>query len=281
MEPRIVYLDTNVYDRICKSGILLQDALFAMQSAIDEGLISIPISAHVLEEIASAIESAPHAVGPQLALVARLADRTRILCDPRTMLEQDVMRYAKGRKSLSPFTTNTQARDAVVHLLDQDCPSSKLLQIADDCRRSKEFFNRTMAQAKERNLELLETWSGDLPTFAEFWHVAAPRLAEDMAQQMGVLAECKRRGILRVLELRSVRLRIGMLASLDYAQNMEGCKPKAGDSRDTLHAVCASAADVFVTEDRHYAKLLRRIPEAGFRVLSLSEFAAELRLLTL
>ena len=50
-----------------------------------------------------------------------------------------------------------------------------------------------------------------------------------------------------------------------------------GDSRDQLHAIAASAARVFVTDDPQFARLLKRVPVNAFAVLSLPEFIASIR----
>jgi hypothetical protein len=70
--------------------------------------------------------------------------------------------------------------------------------------------------------------------------------------------EVRVRGIDRLLNVRPVRLAAGAAASLAYAQTYEGRGAKRGDGGDLLHAVLASAADRFVTDDENFAALLAR-----------------------
>jgi hypothetical protein len=51
---------------------------------------------------------------------------------------------------------------------------------------------------------------------------------------------------------------------------------KSGDSRDILHAILGSIADVFVTDDGDLRRILNRVPVAGFRAVSLGETLAML-----
>jgi hypothetical protein len=60
--------------------------------------------------------------------------------------------------------------------------------------------------------------------------------------------------------------------SLAYAETFEGHAPDMGDSRDQQHAVLASAADVFVTQDPKLLILGARIPGTGLRVMGLRSF---------
>lgn len=45
--------------------------------------------------------------------------------------------------------------------------------------------------------------------------------------------------------------------------------PKPGDSRDILHAIVGSYADVFVTEDGEFRRMLNRVPVTGFQAVNL------------
>lgn len=281
MACRTVYFDTNVYDHIHKRQPMLGSDLTRLQLAVDRGTISIPVSPHVLEEIIAAVNGAYEVVGPELALVRRLTDRTKILADPKTMLEQDVRRYARGRRPAPPFTTDPKAQEFVHWLLDCDLRSSDLLEATEMFRRQKEAFREDMENAKRRNRKLMRDPKArsNIANFDNYWDFAALWLAKSMAEQMGLLPECTRRGGQGLLQIRSVRLRIGILALLYYVQNIEGLSPRAGDSRDALHAVCASPADTFVTDDKRFAKLLKRIPMDNFQVLNLDEFLTQIRLM--
>lgn len=63
-----------------------------------------------------------------------------------------------------------------------------------------------------------------------------------------------------------------MNLSLIYSHHFEGRNPLSGDSRDILHAIAASSADIFVTNDRGLEAVLARIPADGFQVMNLQAF---------
>ena len=62
---------------------------------------------------------------------------------------------------------------------------------------------------------------------------------------------------------------LGVYLAFIYSLRFEGNTPKIGDSRDIYHAVCASATDALLTQDRRFRRLLARVPVVGFEVLDL------------
>jgi len=92
----------------------------------------------------------------------------------------------------------------------------------------------------------------------------------------GVLSEAKRRGLDGLLKVKSVGLAVGANLSLMYAHQFENRVPKSGDSRDILHAIIGSNADVFVTDDGELRRVLNRVPVDGFHAVSLEEILAML-----
>ena len=117
-------------------------------------------------------------------------------------------------------------------------------------------------------------------TFEQYWREAAIRAAEDAAQRVGVLDECRARGIEGLLEIPSVRMAVGSALSLIFAQAREKSAqaPRRQDSRDLQHAVmAASSATVFVTDDGKLLRTVKRVPMPRFDVVDLPEFLAQLR----
>ena len=109
-------------------------------------------------------------------------------------------------------------------------------------------------------------------------------MAEGYAERSGQLSACRARGIEGLLQLRSVRLSIGVSLALAYAQTYglerrpaERRKPQQGDSRDLQHALIASATRVFVTHDPKFARLFKYVPVSNFSVLTLPNFINSIR----
>jgi hypothetical protein len=85
------------------------------------------------------------------------------------------------------------------------------------------------------------------------------------------VAACRARGFNGLLDVRAMRLCVGALMSLIFAQivgdGSQSRQPKLGDAYDLWHAILASVADVFVTYDKRFSELLKRVP-IGFHVFS-------------
>jgi hypothetical protein len=77
-------------------------------------------------------------------------------------------------------------------------------------------------------------------------------------------------GLLNIL---SVQLATIVTLSLMYAQllnrGQQMAKPHAGDLADMRHAVIASSADVFVTNDERQFRRLSSVPTGKWRVIRL------------
>jgi hypothetical protein len=96
--------------------------------------------------------------------------------------------------------------------------------------------------------------------FAQYWREIAPALVEAYADKVGVRRLCNEAGIDRLLTCPSVGMMVGANASMIYSRVVEGRAAKRGDSRDQQHALMASAADVFVTDDGDLRYILQRVP---------------------
>jgi hypothetical protein len=70
---------------------------------------------------------------------------------------------------------------------------------------------------------------------------------------------------------------VGSSVALVYAQLVNGRSPWESDSRDMHHAVMASAADVFETDDERLRDDLCRVPDLPFEVRTLPELVARFR----
>jgi hypothetical protein len=92
---------------------------------------------------------------------------------------------------------------------------------------------------------------------------------------------CKKHGLEHMLNIKSVRIYAIYYCWLFYSHwlKTDGTpgKVKASEGGDFFHAVCASAADIFVTQEskNKYGNLpfiLSQVPISGFTVMNLDEF---------
>ena len=137
-------------------------------------------------------------------------------------------------------------------------------EILAGVRAQKERIQAGMNAGREKVIaELKSRYSSDelrALRFEDFFEGGALGWAEDYAVPTGVVDECRRRGLEGLLQVRAVRLVVGMTMSLIHSQVFEGRLPKFSDAYDLWHAIQASAADVFVTRDDRFFGHLTRNP---------------------
>lgn len=277
---KTAYFDTNVFDHIHKEIGVTGAGLLALRSAVRAGRISILLSVLNLEEVLSALASSPaHAIA-ELRLILGLADWQRLVKPPNLLLSDDICCYARGDDLPEPFITDPVVESYLRALLNpsqQDI--DELWPVVKETRQQKEDFVAGMREVNKKVLprvkEFLKKSQGWRPSFEDYWEGLAGEYAQEFAERAGVLNECQKRGIEGLLEARSVRVAVGVSLSYDYSQTFEGRTPKLGDSRDMHHAVLATAGDMFVTQDRPFARLLSRISIEGFRVVDIRDLLEE------
>lgn len=292
MKPQLVYIDTNVFDYIYKQSCLIAPDLKRLRRAISRGNISIVLSIINLEETVSALELCPNIVEGEIRLILSLADWNKVIKDTGEILTEDIECYAKGKVPASPFISDKEVLSSIRTLCNWRQPNiNDLLAVAQETRIHKENFIETMRELQTRTHRYYEKFrerlspieikrmDDDLRTFNVYWQITSLKFVAILARHAGVLNACRKRGMEGLLRIRSVLMCTGAHLSMFYAQHIETPhrRPKSGDSRDLLHAITASAADVFVTRDKQFASTLRRIPIQGFDVMDIKEFFTRLK----
>jgi hypothetical protein len=215
-------------------------------------------------------------------LVAKPADQ--LLCD-------DVVAYSKVQPS-SPWLENPRLAWVKKNLLD--------LRTLDVRQLRRKFAPEIdeIRRRRDRSASRLEQTISELSSdpfvlanretkFPEFYRLVSLHVAENFARgaeqyvdDRGLLDRCKERGIEGLLDIRSVRLATIVTLRLFHTQFLnEGrqtAKPRGSDLADIRHAVVASSADIFVTNDRRQFTCLSRVDTAGWRVICLKNLIAEL-----
>ena len=267
---KTVYFDTNVFDHIHKQIGVTEADLLAPRAAVKTGKIAILSSILNFEETLSILESSPSLSVTVLQLILELTDGQKLIKPPELLLPDAIRGYAKGETLSSPFLVNPGIQSNIKALVTSTQQNmNKLLTVVRETQKQKEDFRTAMKTAQDQAAPYVRRIKGQQPHFSDYWAKCAPKLAESLAERAGVLNACKEQGIEGLLEIRSVRLCVGANLSLIYAQDFEGRTPKMGDSRDLQHALLASAAEIFVTHDKQFARVLARIPITGFQVLDL------------
>src|SRR5262249_5536981 len=145
---------------------------------------------------------------------------------------------------------------------------------AYEAQQQKQHFKAQAIQARRQ--ERADRRGTQRQSFRAYWQENVNEVIESLAEHEGVLDACRRRGLQGMLAIRSIQMCVGMHLSYGYAQIVEpNTKIDEGDSRDIQHAIVASAADVFITHDKEFRKLLKRVPIEGFQVTGLRDFLGQ------
>ncbi len=232
--PIRVYFDHNVVDHAVKRHEITDGQVDQLRSIGKDGIFQLTLSITNLDEIIAGLQSRRPG-RPEQAI-----EQLRLI--------RDVIGFS--------------------HLLK---PPDQLLThaLVDFAYENDEALRR----AREQALRELE---GRRPKqhFIPYWRDVADGFAEGYAGHVGVWERCRERGMDRLLAVPCVAMAIGAAASMVYAKLVEGRATDRGDSRDQAHAIAASTADIFVSNDDEFRRLLKRVPMIAPAVMSLEEFLA-------
>jgi len=279
-----VYLDANIYNDIERAALPVDDVQ-DFQAAVVGGELVVRGSIVDLEESLGLWKEDRGTAQRRLYIFRELAGFDRLLNQPSDLLEGAIQAYAAGASMPSPLLPRRERLQLAAWLKRIAAGDVKLDRTVDEIlagvRAQKERIQAGMNAGREKVIaELKSRYSSDelrALRFEDFFEGGALGWAEDYAVPTGVVDECRRRGLEGLLQVRAVRLVVGMTMSLIHSQVFEGRLPKFSDAYDLWHAIQASAADVFVTRDDRFFGHLTRIPGVtGLRVVkSLREVLAE------
>ncbi len=280
------YFDRNVFQDLYEQrrGISAADVV-RLRSAIRHSEVDVTISITVLEETLAMWGTNPRRalaeVRATLDVVGQLrsAKRARVVKEAGDLLNDDIRAYAAGKPSPEPYVTHDLSR--LLHV-----PMSNygyLDEFIRDQQRQKESFHKFMDELRSSLISTSEpgkTSGIELAPdarrgFIEYFDEHAGEFARHLADRAGVLrlVEARMSGL---LDLRSARMAVGANLSLAYSELFGNRGSDIGDSRDIHHAICATAADAFVTNDGPLAVRLQRIPALPVQVFDLPTLLARI-----
>jgi hypothetical protein len=270
--PKIVYLDTNIFDHIKhkKRGVTREDEL-ALRKAIKLGKIVVPLSLLNFEEALSAWEKNPDEAINKIRLISDIGDWQKMLKPPDELLADDIRSYEKYNSAAVPFFEDPSLQHELRKLGNHTRINiNKLVEIIREVKNEKEQFKKTNEKLRIQLLEEVRNLT-DIPDFNDYWRRLALDFTRELIEKVRLTEQFKYRLIYELLEVRSIKLCVGYSLSFIYGQGFEKRIPNLGDSRDMKHAVLASAADIFVTHDGNLKEIMKRIPIENFEVCDLHE----------
>lgn len=260
---KIVYFDTNVFDRVTDT------AKQALRAAIDKGKISIPLSLINFEEVFCALEFYPEQAEKKFNIISEISKNQKVLKFPEDILFEDIRSFINSGVSTSPFY---RASFQKINIAELTNPKNRgeFQKIINKIKQEKTNFK--LENIKSRGEVLIKANKLDfIPTFEQYLDSLKYDFTRGLIEEVGVLKKYKYKNINALLEFRSIKLCIGWIVSYIYGQTFGKPKPDRGDSRDMKHAVLASASDIFVTHDGDLAELMKRIPIENFEVCDLHQ----------
>jgi len=270
---KIVYFDRNVVNRI-KTQLFTEDSNYLLlRNAVNEGRFIAPISGPLLEETLPILKTPSELKRvTEQQIITELFNWDWLVKFHSLLLDDDIRSYAKGEPLSFPFRSLALTPQEFFN------PTGKMrrdfLQIIDETQQLKE---RQFLDLKESRRVYQERFKARVGSFDEFWKQAAEITVEHIAGRSGVLQECKERGLDGLLNIKSVRLYVTYYVAYFYYSFVRGERVLRSDSRDHHHAVSASVADIFVTHDERFARMLRLVPIDGFEVIDLNTLLRRLR----
>lgn len=270
----IVYFDTNVFDHLEKlSGVTAWD-VFRVKRAVKLGYIRLVLSYLNIEETLFIVSSRPKRAEAQVGLIFELADKHLVARGHQLIINNDIRAYAEGVPLQSPYESLTAWMESEIWRLVAPVGSdiNELKSVVDETCRIKKEYQDFMVKGRKMLKPMADSIGPRRYTFESYWKANNGWLAEGLAKRARVLVKVKRRGVDGLLKVKSVALAVGANLSLLYSHHFENRTPASGDSRDILHVIAASSADIFVTNDKRLETALSRIPVDGFQVMNLQVF---------
>ena len=270
---KIIYFDTNIYNHIHKKDCIADAGIQLLYEKVQNKSLLIVQSLFNIEEIFSAFEKDCNLAIGELTILKSFAENGHIIKDPMHLLYDDITGYVKGNTPCCPFISDQNIRLTIDNFLKNPATtfdSVEITEIIDIVHAQKKTFQTDLLSAQ--NFSPLKKTKKIQYPFELFLKRNQKVFAEQLVNKYGLLDECKKKGIAGLLNFESISLYIGIGLSFTYALEFEKRLPQKGDLHDQLHALSASVADIFVTNDNKFLRLLKRIPVDNFIAMNLGEF---------
>ena len=274
----IVYFDTNVFDHLEQRNGVTEEDIYRLGRAVKLEHIRIVLSFLNIEETLFIVKSQSDRAYARVKLILELCDKHLLALGQEEIIDNDILAYANATASHIPFASMDPRVEFNIRNIVKPSGSTlkELEKILKGTRKDKNKFLDCLMNGRAKVKPLADSIGAKKYPFEDYWTNNSIWLVEGITKRAGALAKVKKRGMDGLLKVKSVALAVGANLSLIYSHHLENRAPASGDSRDILHAIVASTADVFVTNDHRLQLVLSRVPVNGFEVKSLQEFLKSL-----
>lgn len=288
----LVYFDTNVFDPIHGVSEAQENLILgAIRSQRFRLVFDLDCFLEPLLTFRAVSTELTGKASGQLTRMLKWCDLRRIVRPAETLLAQAVLSYSVRRARVEEFLDSEQLDEQVKRELQNwdavGSPQSKFWQsITRNVQRERERYERSFTDLLEE-LGPRDGFSpgATIPAFGEFWEEHKGRVAQSFVEGVGgdlkqsdLWELCVRQGINALLDIRCMRLAVGATVALMYShfynEGRQIPKVRRSDAADIRHAIAASAAEIFVTNDTRLCKRLSAISIKQFRLVDLKTFLA-------
>lgn len=271
-----IYLDRNIFGDLKElvEYSKVNDDISLLQSAVDEGKVSILLSTTILQETFPLLHHSAKNFREELKVIFRLVEKRRMIKSAKELLREAIESYSFNRKFPD---MQRKTPSFLEEFLRTGKVSHELLELKDIALAERENFTDVFNQRFEKvRKQLVE----ENPNFKEFWESCASILAIDLAKSFNLFDKCFERGIEGLLKIKPIKLYClyqahWIFTKLFGEQKVPG-KVKAGERGDCFHAVQSSAADIFVTKDKKLERWLKEVPINNFEVINFRQLIERL-----
>lgn len=291
----LIYFDTNVFDP--RDGLSDADESLLLRALASQQL-RLPFDLDCFLEALMAIAGqTPDCRGRaerHLDRMIRWCDRRRFIGSSWSLLEDTILAYCGFPTPPNHFLDRGQLDPEVERNLakwDPKCsPQNDFWRaIANDARDERERFRASFTTLLEQ-IGPRDGFrpGGTVPQFERFWEDHKLTVVQTLVEAFesptrcrGLSDACKRRGLGGLLDVRCVRLcvvnTVGLMYSQFYNEGRQLAQVRKSDAADLRHTIAASAAEIFVSNDRKLCNRLNSVPmNDGFKVLGIDELRNEL-----
>jgi hypothetical protein len=275
-QAMIAYLDTNAFDHLYKKVGCTAADIANLRKKIYGRELSIRPSLHILSEILLDRRARPELMVARIKLTLSLVNFRRMVKACDQLLTDDIRGYAALGEASRPYISadlQNTISSGIAELVESDgeeLDEEMIAALEVAAGQTQQFYDRLASQ-------IMKAKSFG-PSFDDYFQVQVPGLLETCAANAGVIDECRARGLDGLRTIPSVRAAIDVTLSCAYGQSFEGWSVNEGDPFNLRHVPCAvSAAETFVTNDKHLHRALSRVQLDGFEVTDLPGFLARLR----
>jgi hypothetical protein len=257
-----VYFDNNALSHLLARHGVSDDEFNRLRAAKKDGGFAPKLSFVNIDEAIAAIVNHETLALDLVRLIADFVGLDTMIKPPDQLLTDDLIALAFGDpRRPAEIQTPPAIRQHLDGLLGADPGEvATFAKAAAETRDQIDDLWAGLRRARDQaRAELGRRYKAE--RFGKYWREIAPALVEAYADHVGVWRLCRDEvGIDELLACPSVGMMVGANASMIYSRVVEGRAAKHGDSRDQQHALMASAADVFVTDDGDLRHILQRVP---------------------